>query len=89
MRATLPPGRAPAASLRPLRRRRLPATAAVVLQNRANPPDAILREVFLRTGDKPFARIEDVISQEELLAITGGYKKVAGYTLEDVAKRVA
>ena len=68
---------------------RLPATAAVVLQNRANPPDAILREVFLRTGDKPFARIEDVISQEELLAITGGYKKVAGYTLEDVAKRVA
>jgi hypothetical protein len=61
----------------------------VVLQNRANPPDAILREVFLRTGDKPFARIEDVISQEELLAITGGYKKVAGYTLEDVAKRVA
>lgn len=68
---------------------RLPATAAVVLQNRANPPDAILREVFLRTGDKPFNRIEEVISQEELLAITGGYKKVAGYTLDDVAKRVA
>ncbi len=68
---------------------RLPATAAVVLQNRANPPDAILREVWQRTGDKPFNRIEEVISQEELLAITGGYKKVAGYTLDDVAKRVA
>ena len=68
---------------------RLPATAAIVLQNRANPPDAILRAVFLRTSDKPFKRIEDVISQKELLAITGGYKKVAGYTLEDVAKWVA
>jgi len=66
---------------------RLPATAAVVLQNRANPPDAILREVWSRTGDKPFERIEDVISRDELLAITGGYKKVAGYTLEDVARR--
>ena len=40
-------------------------------------------------GTRAFARIEDVISQKELLAITGGYKKVAGYTLEDVAKRVA
>jgi 2-polyprenyl-6-methoxyphenol hydroxylase-like FAD-dependent oxidoreductase len=68
---------------------RLPATAAVVLQNRANPPDAILREVWSRTGDKPFHSIEEVIGQDELQAITGGYKKVAGYTLEDVAKRVA
>ncbi len=68
---------------------RLPLTAAVVLQNRANPPDAILREVWSRTGDKPFDRIEEVIGEEELLAITGSYKRVAGYTLEDVAKRVA
>ncbi|WP_368419894.1 FAD-dependent monooxygenase [Rhodovarius sp.] len=68
---------------------RLPATAAIVLQNRANPPDAILRAVFLRTSDKPFKRIEDVISQKELLAFTVGYKKVAGYTLEDVARRMA
>ena len=66
---------------------RRPATAQVVLQNRANPPDVILREVYERTGNKPFTRIEDVISREELLAITNGYKQVAGYTLEDVAKR--
>jgi 2-polyprenyl-6-methoxyphenol hydroxylase-like FAD-dependent oxidoreductase len=66
---------------------RRPATSAVVLQNRRNPPDVILREVYERTGNKPFKRIEDVISKEELLAITNGYKKVAGYTLEDVAKR--
>ncbi len=68
---------------------RLPATAAIVLQNRTNPPDAILREVWQRTGDKPFEDIDAVISREELLAITGGYKQVAGYTLADVVRRGA
>lgn len=61
---------------------RLPATANVVLANRSNPPDAILREVYLRTGDKPFARIEDVISHEELTAMSDGYKRIAGYDRE-------
>ena len=31
------------------------ATPQVVRTNRTTPPDAILREVYLRTGDKPFA----------------------------------
>ena len=70
------------AALRLYEGERLEATSAVVLQNRANPPDAILREVWARTGDRPFGRIEDVIGQDELLAITGQYKKVAGYSLE-------
>jgi 2-polyprenyl-6-methoxyphenol hydroxylase-like FAD-dependent oxidoreductase len=42
------------------------ATAKVVLMNRSNPPDAILREVHERSGDRPFARVEDVVSREEL-----------------------
>ena len=58
---------------------RLPATSNVVRMNRQNPPDAILREVYLRSGDKPFARIEDVISEAELRAISDRYKQVAGY----------
>lgn len=58
---------------------RLPPTTEVVLTNRRNPPDAILREVYERTGDKPFARIEDVIPEAELRAITDRYKTVAGY----------
>jgi len=37
--------------------------------------------VYLRTGDKPFKRLEDVISQDELRAISDGYKRVAGYDL--------
>jgi 2-polyprenyl-6-methoxyphenol hydroxylase-like FAD-dependent oxidoreductase len=57
---------------------RLETTARIVRMNRANPPDAILREVYLRTGDKPFARIEDVISADELQALSDGYKRVSG-----------
>jgi hypothetical protein len=57
----------------------LPATSNVVLTNRVNPPDAILRVVYERTGDRPFERIEDVVSRDELVAITDAYKKVAGY----------
>lgn len=62
--------------------RRRPATTNVVLENRKNPPDAILREVWERTGDKPFKRIEDVITREEMVAITDSYKRVAGYSKE-------
>jgi 2-polyprenyl-6-methoxyphenol hydroxylase-like FAD-dependent oxidoreductase len=58
---------------------RLPATSNVVLTNRVNPPDAILRVVYERTGDRPFERIDDVVSHDELVAITDAYKKVAGY----------
>ncbi len=47
--------------------------------NRANPPDAILREVFERTGDRRFDNIEDVISHAELKALSDRYKRVAGY----------
>jgi 2-polyprenyl-6-methoxyphenol hydroxylase-like FAD-dependent oxidoreductase len=58
---------------------RLGPTSNVVLENRRNPPDAILREVFLRTGDRPFDRIESVISSEELAALSDRYKRIAGY----------
>ncbi len=57
---------------------RLGPTTNVVLTNRANPPDAILREVYQRTGDQPFARIEDVIGEAELRALSEGYKSVVG-----------
>ena len=74
-----------AAALKTYEAMRLPATSKVVLTNRQNPPDVIIREVYERTGDKPFARIEDVISAAELTAITDGYKLVAGYTKEGLA----
>jgi 2-polyprenyl-6-methoxyphenol hydroxylase-like FAD-dependent oxidoreductase len=75
------------AALRAYETVRLPATARVVLTNRASPPDVIIREVWERTGDKPFANIDDVISQEELRALSESYKRVAGYDRETLAKR--
>jgi len=60
------------------------ATARVVRMKRDNPPDAILREVFVRTGDKPFARIDDVIGRDELEAISNAYQRVAGYDRESL-----
>ena len=64
---------------------RRPFTANVVRMNRANPPDAILREVWSRTGDKPFASVDDVISREELAALSDGYKRVAGFARAQLA----
>jgi len=58
---------------------RLPKTSAVVLTNRTNPPDAILREVWERTGDRPFIDINDVISPEELAKISQNYQTIAGF----------
>jgi len=64
-----------------------PATAKVVLTNRSDPPDAILREVWQRSGGNRFARIEDVISTAELQAISDRYKKVAGFDRESLKTR--
>jgi len=66
---------------------RLIAANDLVLMNRTNPPDAILREVWKRSGDKPFDRIEDVIGNAELVAISESYKRVAGFEREALARR--
>jgi 2-polyprenyl-6-methoxyphenol hydroxylase-like FAD-dependent oxidoreductase len=63
---------------------RLPATARVVLTNRTNPPDALLRVVYERTGDQPFTSIDDVISPAEIKAMSSTYAAVAGYARETV-----
>ena len=70
----------PVAALAAYEQQRLEATTRIVLTNRTNPPDAILREVFERTHDRPFAKIDDVISRDELLALSEGYKRIAGYS---------
>ncbi len=72
----------PVAALAAYERQRLEATTRIVLTNRTNPPDAILREVFQRTNDRPFASIDDVISRDELVALSEGYKRIAGYSKE-------
>jgi 2-polyprenyl-6-methoxyphenol hydroxylase-like FAD-dependent oxidoreductase len=70
----------PVAALATYEKQRLEATTRIVLTNRSNPPDAILREVFERTHDRPFGKIDDVISRDELIALSEGYKRIAGYS---------
>ena len=74
----------PVAALAEYERMRLPATTKVVLTNRQDPPDAILREVFLRTGDRPFRAIEEVISREELAGMSERYHRISGSDKESV-----
>jgi len=75
------------AALAAYEKQRLEATTRIVLTNRTNPPDAILREVFQRTNDRPFGQIDEVISREELVALSEGYKRIAGYSKEALRTR--
>src|SRR6478672_3156348 len=77
----------PAAALAAYEKQRLEATTRIVLTNRTNPPDAILREVYQRTNDQPFGRIDDVISRDELVALSEGYKRIAGYSRDVLRTR--
>jgi 5-methylphenazine-1-carboxylate 1-monooxygenase len=72
----------PVAAFAAYEKQRLEATTRVVLTNRTNPPDAILREVFQRTNDRPFKAIDDVISHDELVALSDSYKQIAGFSKE-------
>ena len=66
-------------ALRAYERARREATARIVATNRTTPPDVILKIVHERSGDRPFDRLEDIVSPEELAAVSNNYKKVAGY----------
>ncbi len=72
----------PVAALKAYEAARLGPTSEVVLSNRTNPPDAVLQEVYKRTGDKPFRNIDDVISQAELAALLKRYQRIAGFDRE-------
>lgn len=66
---------------------RLKATGDVVLANRGIAPDAIIRVVEERTGGKPFERIEDVISHEDLVQWQERYRQVAGFSSDKLKAR--
>ncbi|HEV7930583.1 MAG TPA: FAD-dependent monooxygenase [Nitrosospira sp.] len=54
----------PVTALMAYETKRLESTGKIVRTNRTAPPDAILREVYERTGDKPFDDIDKVISKK-------------------------
>jgi 2-polyprenyl-6-methoxyphenol hydroxylase-like FAD-dependent oxidoreductase len=66
---------------------RRPKTSKISLTNRSEPPDMIIDLVESRSNGKKFARIEDVVTPEELAAISDKYKKIAGYDLQTTQAR--
>nr|WP_271209103.1 flavin-dependent oxidoreductase [Rhodococcus wratislaviensis]GLK33556.1 flavin-dependent oxidoreductase [Rhodococcus wratislaviensis] len=61
---------------------RLQRTADVVRLNRLNPPDALLREVYERTGDRPFDQRENVIASDEIERMLEAYRTATGSSLQ-------
>lgn len=59
-------------------------TSHVVRTNRTSPPDIINIRVEELTGDKPFENLEDFISRQELRTLSEQYKRVAGFSADDV-----
>ena len=68
---------------------RLASAYEVVLANRASGPDALLAEVHRRTGDRPFARIEDVMSEAEMRELAENYQRIAGFEREALERRAS
>lgn len=77
------------AALSAYERERLPIVNRIVLINRATPPDVLIEDVERRTDGGTFARIEHVISIEEIEEYTKGYQVVPGYDPETVARKVS
>jgi 2-polyprenyl-6-methoxyphenol hydroxylase-like FAD-dependent oxidoreductase len=76
----------PVAALRAYEMARAGPAAEVVRTNRTAPPDFINIRVEELTGDRPFERLEDYITQAELRALSDQYKRVAGYSIEQLGK---
>jgi 5-methylphenazine-1-carboxylate 1-monooxygenase len=81
----LAPSADPREGLKAYEASRLSATAKVVRTNREHPPDFINIKVEELVGDRPFTNLDDYISQDELRALSEQYKRVAGFSLADVA----
>jgi 5-methylphenazine-1-carboxylate 1-monooxygenase len=67
---------------------RLPATAKIVLANRANGPEQVMQIVHER-APQGFDHVEQVISRAELEAINTRYKQIAGFECEALNARAS
>ncbi len=74
------------AALQAYEAERRPATANIVLANRNNGPEQVMQSVEERAPNG-FARIEDVLSAEELQEAAAGYKRIAGFDKEVLNNR--
>ncbi len=65
---------------------RRPATSAIVLANRGLGPELPMQLVEERAPDG-FERLSDVIAPDEILEVTDGYRKMAGFSLQQLHDR--
>ena len=75
----------PIGALRAYEAARAGPAGKVVLTNRTAPPDYINIKVEELTGDRPFDNLDDYITQDELRALSDQYKRVAGYSIEELS----
>ncbi|HYI15934.1 MAG TPA: flavin-dependent oxidoreductase [Thermomicrobiales bacterium] len=66
---------------------RRPPTASIVLMNRANGPEQVMQLAEERAPNG-FTDIHDVIPQDELEEIAARYKQIAGFSVEQVNRKV-
>lgn len=76
----------PRAALSAYEAARAPAAAKIVRTNREHPPDFINIKVEELVGDRPFKNLDDYITQAELRALSENYKRIAGFSLSDLAR---
>ncbi|KAF6831091.1 monooxygenase [Colletotrichum musicola] len=74
------------AALKAYEAERLPATAKIIMANRANGPDHVLQLCEERAPDG-FENVYHVVPKEELEDIGRVYKKVAGFEMDGVNKK--
>ena len=65
---------------------RRPATSAIVLANRGLGPELPMQLVEER-APSGFAHLSDVITSDEILEVTDGYRKMAGFSLQQLHDR--
>ena len=76
----------PAAALAAYEAARSGPTARVVRTNREQPPDYLIRRVEQLVGDAPFDDLDRYISRAELRGFSEEYKRVTGFTRDDVTE---
>jgi len=72
-------------ALRAYEAARLSVVNKIVLTNRSNPPDFINIKVEELVGDRPFDDLDRYISQDELRTLSDDYKKIAGFSRDDLS----
>ena len=65
---------------------RRPATSAIVLANRGLGPELPMQLVEQR-APSGFAQLSEVITPDEILEVTDGYRKMAGFSLQQLHDR--